>query len=34
MFDNDNEKNEGEEGYMCMHYQYHDCHGAKEHLII
>lgn len=34
LFDNDNELNEGEEGDMCVHYHYHGCRGAKEHLLV
>lgn len=34
LFDNDNELNKGEEGDMCVHYHYHGCHGAKEHLLV
>lgn len=34
LFDNDNEQNEAEEGDMCVHYHYHGCHGAKEHLLV
>lgn len=32
LFDNDNEEKEGEEGDMCVHY--HNCHSAKEHLLM
>ncbi len=34
LFDNDKEENEGEECDMCVHYHYHNCHGAKEHLLM
>ncbi len=33
LFDND-EENEGEECDMCVYYHYHNCHGAKQHLLM